>query len=134
MNNASNSPQSPHQPQDWPALFTRRLNAGDLDGVVALYDPDARFVTESGETFVGRDQVRRVVAGLTEAKTRMQSKVVQAVAAGDVAVLYTDFQGTTVGPSGETVEVNQKAIEVLRRQPDGSWRILVGDPWGRTRE
>jgi ketosteroid isomerase-like protein len=76
--------------------------------------------------------MRRVLAGLIDAKTRMQCQVVQAVAAGDVAALYTDFQGTTI-EACKTVEINQKAIEVLRRQPDGTWRLIVGDANGRGR-
>ena len=125
--------QPPVEPQDWPHIFTERINAGDLDGVAALYEPDARFVSPSGETIVGREQMRRVLAGLIDAKTRMQCLVIKAVATGDVAVLYTDFQGTTVEASGKTVVINQKAIEVLRRQPDGTWRLIVGDPNGRVR-
>lgn len=125
--------QPPVEPQDWPRIFTERINAGDLDGAVALYEPEARFVTPSGETLVGREQMRRVLAGLIDAKTRMQCRVVKAVAAGDIAVLYTDFQLTTVEASGKTVEVNQKAIEVLRRKLDGTWRLIVGDPNGRMR-
>jgi uncharacterized protein (TIGR02246 family) len=133
MQQAREPMKPPVEPQEWPRLFTERLNAGDLDGVVALYEPDARFVAPSGETLVGREQMRRVLAGLIDAKTRMRCQVVKTVAAGDVAVLYTDFQGTTVEASGKTVEINQKAIEVLRRQPDGTWRLIVGDPNGRRR-
>lgn len=84
-------------PQDWPRLFTERLNAGDLEGVAALYEPDACFVTPSGETLVGREKIRSVVAGLIEAKTRMQCRVVRAVTANEVAVLYTDFDEAFVG-------------------------------------
>lgn len=121
------------EPEDWPRLFSERLNAGDLDGVVALYEPDARFVTPSGETLAGREQIRPVLTGLIDAQTRLLGRVVNAVAAGGVVVLYTDFQGTTVDASGRTIEIEHKAIEVLRRQRDGTWRLLVGDPAGRAR-
>lgn len=69
------------------ASFYRAAQCRDLDGVVAPYEPDARFVALSGETLVGREQLRRVLAGLIDAKTRMQCRVVKAVDAGDVAVL-----------------------------------------------
>jgi ketosteroid isomerase-like protein len=36
--------------------------------------------------------------------------------------------------SGKTVAVHHKAIEVLRRQPDGAWKLIVGDPNGREQE
>src|SRR4029453_651836 len=101
------------EPGDWPRLFTERLNAGDIEGVVALYEADARFVIRSGETLAGREQIRPVLAGLIDAKTCMQSRVVQAVAAGDVAILYTDFQGTRVDASGGPIGMQHKEIEVL---------------------
>jgi ketosteroid isomerase-like protein len=46
-------------------------------------------------------------------------------------LLYTDFQGTTVDSSGQTVESVFRAIEVLRRQQDGTWKLIIGDPNGR---
>jgi uncharacterized protein (TIGR02246 family) len=122
---------SPHQPEDWPGLFEQHLNAGDLGAVVALYEPGASFVLRSGDTIVGRDGIRQMLAGLIRTKTRLHGRVIKAVTVGDVALLYTDFQGTTVGPSGKTVEIRHKAIEVLRRQPDGTWKLIVGDPNGR---
>ena len=65
---------SSHTPKDWPRQFTQHLNAGDLDAVVALYEPDARFVERSGETMVGRDRIRDVLAGLIGANTRLHSR------------------------------------------------------------
>ena len=121
----------PHKPEDWPSLFEQNLNAGDLKAVMALYEPDARFVARSGETIVGRDRIREVVAGLIQSKTKFQSRVIKATTIDDVALLYTDFQGTAVDASGRTIEVRSKAIEVLRRQPDGAWKLIVGDPNGR---
>jgi uncharacterized protein (TIGR02246 family) len=125
---------SSHTPEDWPRPFTQHLNARDLEAVVVLYAPDARFVTRSGATVVGRDQIRDVLAGLIGAHTRWQSRVIQAVTVGEIALLYTDFQGTTVDALGTTVAIRHQAIEVLRRQPDGTWKLMVGDPNGRAGE
>jgi uncharacterized protein (TIGR02246 family) len=122
---------APQKPEDWPRLFTQHLNAGDLDAVMDLYEPEARFVARSGETVAGRDRIREVLAGLVRTKTQLRSRVVKAVPVGDVALLYTDFRGTTVNASGKGVEVRHKAIEVLRRQQDGTWNLIVGDPNGR---
>jgi uncharacterized protein (TIGR02246 family) len=121
----------PHKPEDWPSLFEQNLNAGDLDAVMALYEADARLVAQSGETVVGRDRIRDALAGMIQSKTRLQSRVIKAITVEDVALLYTDFQGTAVDASGKTIEVRNNAIEVLRRQPDGAWKLIVGDPNGR---
>jgi uncharacterized protein (TIGR02246 family) len=122
---------SPHKPEDWPRQFVEHFNAGDLDAVMSLYEPEARFVTRSGETLVGRDAIRKVLGGLIEAKTQFQSRVVRTAIVGDIAQLYTDFEGTRVDDAGKTIPVRNKAIEVLRRQSDGSWKLIMGDPNGR---
>jgi ketosteroid isomerase-like protein len=121
------SAQSESDPADWPRQFTENLNAGDLDAVMELYDPDARCVARTGETVVGRDRIRDMLAGLIRTNTKLQSRVM----VGDSALLYSDFEGTTVDASGTTVEAGYRAIEVLRHQPDGTWRLVVGDPNGR---
>jgi uncharacterized protein (TIGR02246 family) len=101
---------------------------------MTLYEPDAHFVTTSGEILVGHDAIRKALGGLIEAKTQFRSRVVRAVTVGDIAQLYTDFEGTRVYSSGKTVAVHNNAIEVLRRQPDGTWKLIMGDPkWARMR-
>ncbi len=65
---ARQSTISPHKPEDWPRLFEQHLNAGDLEAVMALYEPESRFVARSGETLVGRGRIREVLASMIGAK------------------------------------------------------------------
>jgi uncharacterized protein (TIGR02246 family) len=119
------------KPEDWPRLFEQRLNVGDLDAVMELYEQEACFTNRSGETLVGRDQIRKVIGAMIDAKTQLHSRVAKTVTIGDIAQLYTDFEGKTVDASGKTIGIRHKAIEVLRRQPDGDWKLIMGDPNGR---
>ena len=124
--------QTAHRPLgNVAAVFERHLNAGDLDAVLELYESEARFVAPSGEMIVGRNRIREVIAGLVQSKTKMTSRVVKAITLDNVTLLYTDFQGTTVDDSGETIELRSKAIELLRRQPDDTWKLIFGDPNAR---
>jgi ketosteroid isomerase-like protein len=68
---------------------------------------------------------------MIDAKTCLHSRFIKAVAVDDIALLSTDFEGTTDETSGKAVTIRHKAIEALRRQPDGTWRLIVGDPNGR---
>jgi hypothetical protein len=43
----------PNKPEDWPHVFEQHLNAGNLDAIMVLYEPEARFVARSGETMEG---------------------------------------------------------------------------------
>ena len=121
----------PRDPEDWPSLFAQHLNAGDLEKVLSLYEPEARFVAPSGETLGGRDRIGEVIAGLIRSNTKFHSRVRRVTRIDDLALLYTDFDGTTVDRSGKTIELSSRAIEVLRRQPDGTWKLIIGDPNAR---
>jgi uncharacterized protein (TIGR02246 family) len=129
--NTRESAMASSKPEDWPSQFSQHLDAGDLEAILALYEPEARFVPRSGETIVGRERIRDVLAGLIRSGTKLQGRVIQAVSVDDIAILYTDFEGTTVDASGNRVDLRSKAIEVLRRQPDGTWQLIIGDPNGR---
>ena len=72
-----------------------------------------------------------MIAGLIRSNTKMESRVLRAVTLDDLAVLYTDFDGTTNDASGKKIELRSRAIEVLRRQPDGGWKLIMGDPNAR---
>lgn len=128
---ATKSAMLPLKPEDWPQVFEQRFNAGDLDAVMALYEPDARFVARSGEVLIGHERIREALGKLIGAQTQFRSRVVRAVTVADVAQLSTDFEGTATDDSGKTVAIRNKAIEVLRRQPAGDWKLIMGDPNGR---
>jgi hypothetical protein len=82
----------PKNPEDWPSVFEKNLNTGDLDAVMTLYERDARFVARSGEILVGRDRIRELVAGLIQAKTKMKSRVVKAITLDNV-LCYIPISG-----------------------------------------
>jgi uncharacterized protein (TIGR02246 family) len=90
----SDSQLVPREPQHWPHAFTGCVNAGDVDGIIELYAPDAQFVNRDGEVLRGRESMRRVIAGLLEAQPRMSANVVRCTVIRDTAVLYTDFTGS----------------------------------------
>lgn len=55
--NAIKSEGPPDKPEDWPRLFEGHLNAGALEAVIALYEPDATIIAPSGETLPRADSV-----------------------------------------------------------------------------
>jgi ketosteroid isomerase-like protein len=38
------------------------------------------------------------------------------------------LEGT--GPDGSPIRLDGTSSDVLRRRPDGSWGVLIDDPWG----
>jgi ketosteroid isomerase-like protein len=111
--------------EDWPSAFEACVNAGDVDAALALYETDCAFVApDSAATIVGREGIRPALVGLVDHKVRMHGRVIKTVVAGDIALLYTDWDGSAAAPP-------HRAVEVLQRQPDGNWKLVIGDPNGR---
>jgi ketosteroid isomerase-like protein len=105
----------PQDPEDLGRLFLQRANAGDVDGVVALYEPDAVLASPAGGVVVGTEAIRHAYQQLLAGRPRFVGEVRPALRHGDVALTSTRFQG------GATAEL-------ARRQPDGSWLWAVDQP------
>jgi ketosteroid isomerase-like protein len=114
---ASGKPELAVQPEDLGRYFLERANAGDVEGLVALYEPGAVLAFPPGRLAVGHEEIRTVYAELLAGKPSFGS-VGQppAVRNGDLALTSTRLPG-----GGATVEV-------ARRQPDGSWRWVIDQP------
>jgi uncharacterized protein (TIGR02246 family) len=118
-------------PEDCDRLFGERMNAGDVEGVVALYETDATFVPREGPPVSGTAAIRAAIAGFAATRPRLEMRVTKTVTAGDVAVLYNDWSMRATGPDGTPLATSGKALEVVRRQADGTWRFVVDDPFAR---
>jgi uncharacterized protein (TIGR02246 family) len=119
-------------PEECDALFERYLNAGELDALVALYEPGATLVPNPDERAVGQAAIREALAPLIAAKAQMRLRVGHVLYAGDdLAMLYDDWSGHLTDPDGARVAIAGQAIEVVRRQPDGTWRFAIDDPYAR---
>ena len=122
---------SARTPEDVDRLFGECINSGNLEGVVALYEPDAVLLLAEGD-FRGTAALREALGRLIAAKLKLRMNVTKVVQVGeDLAVLYNDWHGSMVNADGEAVEGEGKAIEVVRRQSDGTWRFVVDDPNAR---
>ena len=117
-------------PEEVDALFEKRLNAGDIEAVVALYEPDGLLIPAPGQPAAGTDAIRAAITALVALKPRITMNVKSVVMAGDLAALYNDWSGTITGPDGET-QISGKAIEICRRQPDATWLFVIDDPYAR---
>ena len=119
-------------PEDCDRLFGERVNAGDIEGVVSLYEEDGSFVARDGSVAAGRAEVRKVITRLVQMRAVLRSDVVKVVTAGEsLAVLYNDWSLSATGSGGERIERSGKSIEVVRRQADGTWLFAIDDPYAR---
>lgn len=113
-------------------LLCELLLTGDIDGILELYEKGASFVNQDRQVLVGHDAIRTGFEALAATKPRLKSNIVRTMRNGDnLAVLYNDWTMSVSPPDGQPIEMTGKAIEVVCRQSDGSWRFAIDDPWGR---
>jgi len=112
-----------NSPEEICKLFQKYMAQGDVDSLLSLYDPEAVFLNRSGEIKKGRRELRDEVAPLAATRASFEFNIKQVVESGDIALMHTKWQVSSPQP------MSVHAIEVARRQPDGTWCWLIGDPF-----
>jgi uncharacterized protein (TIGR02246 family) len=112
-----------HQPFEIHKLFLDAFNRGDVEALVALYEPTAVLVTREG-TMVGHQAIREAYQRMLAGGGRMELETRAVIeSGGGLAVLHagwTFHRGETATPGLST--------EVVRRQPDGTWLFVIDEP------
>jgi uncharacterized protein (TIGR02246 family) len=109
--------------------FAECLNGGDVDGALALYEPDATFVAEPGTAVTGHDQIRAALERFAALRPTLSGEIAGVRRGGDVALVLNRWSLKGEGPDGP-VAMSGTSADVLRRRADGSWGVLIDDPWG----
>jgi ketosteroid isomerase-like protein len=106
------------RPQDLTRLFVERANAGDADGIAALYEEDAIVAFPPGVMTRGRGAIKELFEGMLSADLHFrQEDPLPTLVLGDLALTGT--------PAAD--EAGARA-QVARRQADGSWLRVLDRP------
>jgi ketosteroid isomerase-like protein len=103
-----------HDPQELERFLVARQQAGDIEGMVALFEPDALIHAYDGRVIHGHDEMRSyyreiAAAGRVFAMGEQQPAMIN----GDLALTSTRSTNGSV------------TAEVARRQPDGTWLWII---------
>ena len=101
-------------PQDLERLLVSRQRVGDVDGMAALYEPDAVLDCGDGRWLVGREAIREYYAGVVASGRKYE------FGAQHPAMITLDLALTSTRlPDGSVT------AEVARRQSDGTWLWVI---------
>jgi enoyl-CoA hydratase len=118
-----------NNPEDLNRLFAERANAGDLEGILELYENGATLVGPDGQPATGEQSIRERLEGLLTMAPKVQAGESRAVLAGDIALLSNRWRMTfALGEGGGQTGFEATSTEVARRQADGYWRYVIDDP------
>ena len=102
------------EPNDLEKVFIERANAGDVEGLVALYESNATLADGDGEVVIGLSQIREVFVKFLATRPQLDPSIqAAALCSGDLALTSSRLSNGDI------------TAEVARRQPDGSWLWVV---------
>lgn len=100
-------------PEDLARLFNERANAGDVEGLVALYEPDA-VLAAGAVVATGHDEIRRFYADLLSRRSDFPSvETLPALRNGAIAMTFARLPNGTL------------SVETARRQETGGWLWVI---------
>ncbi len=107
--------------------FIKLFNSGDLDGLVRdMYEDDAVLVPSPGTSATGKAAIREALQGFLSMGGNITLLGATAMQKGDLALTHSRWRMDV--PGADPLE--STTAEVVRRQPDGSWKYIIDNPWG----
>lgn len=113
------------RPDGAPKVCQDAFNAGDLDGLVNLFEPEAVVCLAPNQVITGSGKIREVFAGFLEAGWRWEIKLVSHHRVGDISLNTVEHTLRKNSSDGDTDTLRLRAAVVFRQQDDGSWRFLI---------
>lgn len=117
-------------PEQIHRLFQDAFNAGDIDRLMMLYEPDSVLVPQPRSVVQGSQQVRAALEGYLALRGRITLDTKLVLTVGDLAYLSNTWSLTGTGPDGNPLTLGATTAEVARRQADGTWRYVIDNAWG----
>jgi uncharacterized protein (TIGR02246 family) len=118
-----------YSPAEIHRLFEQAFNIGDVEALVALYEPNAVLVI-AGHDVTGRESIREALQNLLPRRGLMTLETRTVVVSQEgLAVLHGGW--VIEPPTGMGAELATRGLstEVVRKQQDGTWLFVIDNPY-----
>ena len=116
----------PKRAEDAHKTLADAFNTGDVNTVLNMYDFNGIIVPEPDKPVSGKEKFSDAIKSILAIKGKMEIKTVYCLQTGDLAVGRSEWNIT----DGKEVKVSAKGIEVMKRQSDGGWKIVIDHAFG----
>ena len=125
---ASLSPEDVAGIRSVDSAFMAAANAGDAEGVAAVYAEEGSLLAPNLPPQKGRDAIKAFWGGFLDAYT-VRFEVASDTIEGRADLAYNQghyrFTAVPKAKGAPGVADEGKFVEILKKQPDGSWKYVV---------
>ena len=120
---------SASSPTEVHARLAEAFSAGDMSAFLALHEPESTQVVPPDRRHVtGTEEIRRAVEPFLSMRPKFESEVVGVLESDGLAMTHALWRLEGTDRDGKPVTLAGLGTVVSRRQPDGSWRIVLDNP------
>ena len=116
----------PTRAEDAHKTLAAAFNTGDVQTVLNMYDFNGIIVPEPDKPVSGRAKFEEAIKAILSFKGKMEIKTVYCLETNGLAVGRSEWNIT----DGDEVKISSKGIELMKQQPDGTWKILIDHAFG----
>jgi ketosteroid isomerase-like protein len=117
-------------PEEFLDSQVQEFNRGNISFLMRLYEKDACFAYKPGQTVNDLESIRQAFQSLIYMGAKLEAKPKRVLKASDLALLITEWSINGNEPDGKVINLTGRGTVVLRRQSDGTWLIVIENPWG----
>jgi ketosteroid isomerase-like protein len=116
-------------PEELLDQVTELINSKDINSLIHLYETEASFVEQSGKLINGRENIRLKLLEFLEMNGKLRTSIRKSIQSGNIALIYSDWTFTGSSSDGPSIDLCGTSVNIVRKQSDNSWQIVIDDPW-----
>jgi ketosteroid isomerase-like protein len=119
-----------NMPEELLNLQVKEFNKGNVNSLMTLYENDACFASRSGQVIKGLGSIRLSLQDFIDMRCKLEVKVKKVLEATNLALIVTEWSINGIESDAKPVNLTGRGTVVLRQQSDGTWLIVIENPWG----
>ncbi|MFI6856797.1 YybH family protein [Streptomyces sp. NPDC050416] len=137
--NAESTQDAARTPAELLQLLGERIKAKDVDGIIALQDPEAAIVNYDGSIIRGHKEIRAFYVDWFKSDPVLTVNARQTVLAGGkrtgdrvrnrTASIMGDYSLEQTDPDGTRTRFTGNFCDTVQEQPNGTWLYLQDNPY-----
>ncbi|HAT4518951.1 TPA: DUF4440 domain-containing protein [Serratia marcescens] len=120
------------KPEECDLLMAQAFKNKNIDDVLSLFEQNGVLILPGNAVAIGHIAIAEALEKYMEAKDfkLIREPVVFFSACQDIAFTRTSWSAWVKDADGPLNEVTGESITIVRRQPDGTWLLVINHPNG----